>query len=106
MPTDKDKNTERLRSAVIENAGIRETDRADLGLTTLSFQSLNFPNRHVWFDSDLGGEIAVDLEDWEIDESWDNSVANLTVRSLEEAASVITSWLSGGSIDYCRKIAK
>jgi hypothetical protein len=104
MPTEKDNETERLRYLVQASADLRETDCADLGLTILSFQSILFPNRHVWADTDLAGDISVDLEDWLNDSEWDNSVAHLVAPSIESCSNVIIAWLSGRSVAECRQL--
>ena len=77
---------------------IEETDRAESGLCTLSFQSTACPERHIWLDTDLNG-IGIDLEDWNIEEQWDNAVARVKVDSPEEAVEIIQIWLSGGQLD-------
>ena len=77
---------------------IQETDRAESGLCTLSFQSTAYPERHIWLDTDLNG-IGIDLEDWNIEEEWDNAVARVKVYSLEDAVEIIQIWLSGGQLD-------
>jgi hypothetical protein len=105
MPTTKDDETEVLRRLVQSSDELNETDRADLGLTTLSFQSVRFPNRHVWVDTDLAGQISIDLEDWQTDETWDNSVAHLSAASTETCSAVILAWLSGQPIATCRQIS-
>jgi hypothetical protein len=75
----KDERTKRLREAITRTAlSAVEDQRAEGGLTTLSFVSSACPERHVWIDTDLGGSLVIDLEDWTNDGSWDNSVADLT----------------------------
>lgn len=98
----KSKPTLELRSALIGEVGLRETNRAECGLTTISFQSLEFPNRHVWIDTDLGGDISVDLEDWSIDETWDNAVASFIACNSESASMVTARWLQGEDLKSCR----
>lgn len=95
MPTEKDERTELVRAMLKSCDELRETDRADSGLTTLSFQSVSHSQRHVWIDTDLAGDISIDLEDWTDNENWDNSVANVTTHNLEEAASTAIAWLRG-----------
>jgi hypothetical protein len=102
MPTNKDYSTEALRRKVLVSNGIVETEYADWGLTTLSFQSLHIPNRHVWVDTDPCPQLVVDLEDWLIDEAWDNSVAHFTSPDLEIIARIIINWLNGSTIDECK----
>ena len=78
-----------------------ETDRADMSLCNLAFQSPTHPNRHVWLDTLHG--IYVDLEDWTYDDTWDNAVAHVTVESVPEAAEIVAAWLSGKSADEILK---
>lgn len=95
MLAEKDERTEWVRSALKECDGLKETDRADSGLTTLSYQSINHAERHVWIDTDLAGEVSIDLEDWTNDDEWDNSVANVTTHDIKLAASIVAAWLKG-----------
>jgi hypothetical protein len=101
MPTEKDYSTEALRQKVLVSNGIIETENADCGLTTLSFQSVLMSNRHVWVDTEGGGQVVVDLEDWLIDDTWDNSIAHFTTPDLEIIARIIINWLNGSTIDEC-----
>ena len=81
MPTEKDATTDGIRTAPLsESATVVETDRADAGLTTLSFQSVSHPERHVWIDTDLLSEPVIDLEDWNDEAEWDNSVAHAVTQ--------------------------
>lgn len=75
QPVAKDVVTESVRRLVLTSAGAVETIRADVRLTTLSFQSTSLPDRHTWIDTDLAGEMVVDLEEWSTVENWDNAVA-------------------------------
>lgn len=95
----KDETTAALRALILSTPGIKETDRADAGLTTLSFVSEALPSRNVWVDTDLAGRIAVDLEDFDSDREWDNAVGRLKPASLEDAAKAIADWLTGGDGD-------
>lgn len=85
---------------------LKETDRADSGLTTLSFQSTSHSQRHVWIDTDLAGEISIDLEDWTNHNKWDNSVANVTTQDTNLCAVVAITWLRGHSVDECMEIVR
>ena len=80
---------------------VQEDDRAERGATTLSFRSVKVPERHVWLDTDLGGEIVVDLEDWTNEERWDNAVAHVKTETAEAAADLIVQWLSGAALEDC-----
>lgn len=97
----KDSVTEEVRRLLRSHPDVIETDRAESGLTTLSFQSRSIPNRHVWIDTDLGGELMVDLEDWSNDETWDNSVLHVSGKDHCEGAEIISRWLSGRPVAEC-----
>jgi hypothetical protein len=104
--TRKDATTERLRQLVQQSVPVvRETERADAFLCILSFQSISFPERHVWVDTKLDG-IGVDLEDWNVEGEWDNAVARVKVESLEDAAELIQTWLSGESLEKYSNVNK
>lgn len=104
MRYSKDDATEELRRLVLAHPGIVETDRAEAGLTTLSFTSETPSNRHVWADTDLDGKVVADLEDWLTTETWDNSVGHLTAANLETIAKIISAWLSGQAFEECRAL--
>lgn len=106
MPHQKCELTERLKALILRSSALNETGRADSGLTTISFQSVQIPRRHVWIDTDLAGRIAIDLEDWENDEKWDNSICNLTVKDIETCAAIALAWLHGTSADECNLTAQ
>lgn len=74
---EKDEVTARVQTALRSFAEVRESNRAEAGLTTLAFESVAQPNRNVWIDTDLGGRLTVDLEDFEVKGEWDNAVARL-----------------------------
>ena len=95
----KDEKTTCLRQLIKRRVGyVHETDRAEVLLYTLSYQSPILPERHVWVET--GPDyISVDLEDWENEtEEWDNAVARVTVDSPDEAVGLIQTWLSGQSL--------
>ena len=75
-----------------------ETDRAEASLSTLSFQSNICPERHVWIEVDATG-ISIDLEDWTIENEWDNAIARTEVKSYEEAIEILQIWLSGANME-------
>lgn len=104
VPADKNDDTERLRQLVLKCFRVVETNRADCSLCTLSFQSITIPKLHVWVDTDLAGQLVIDLEDWEYEGSWDNAVAHLTANDLETCSAIIIAWLTGESIDTCRQL--
>ena len=100
--TEKNEITEEVRRLVLAHAGIVETLRAEAGLTTLSFQNHSLLERHVWVDTDLDGQMVVDLEDWSTEGSWDNSVVSLTAIDSRNLSNIIVDWLSGRSVEECR----
>ncbi|NET62646.1 MAG: hypothetical protein F6K47_43120, partial [Symploca sp. SIO2E6] len=74
-----------------------ETPRAEACLSTLSFQSRNYPERHIWLDTD-GYGIAIDLEDWQDEQEWDNAVARITVEAIDEVVDIVNNWFSGANL--------
>lgn len=96
----KDDRTERIRQAVTFLGQVIEDDRAEAGLTTLSFASVLYPERHVWLDSDLAGVLAIDLEDWNVEGAWDNAVARLDADDAT-APGIVRAWLTGATIEEC-----
>ena len=88
-----------LRALVARCRHVQEDDRAERGATTLSFRSVKVPERHVWIDTDLGGDIVVDLEDWTTEERWDNAVAHVKAEAAEAAAELIVQWLGGSDLE-------
>jgi hypothetical protein len=94
----KEQRTERLRQAITQNAPAAiEDERAEAGLTILSFRSASQDERHVWIDTDLAGRLVIDLEDWNYEATWDNSVAHL--GALDGGCASHRSSLAYGS--YC-----
>lgn len=102
----KDDITETLRQMIGEIIPIAyETDRAEACLSTLSFQSINYPERHIWIDTD-GDGIAIDLEDWQDEREWDNAVARITVEATAEVVDIVKTWLSGEKLDNYSNLNK
>ena len=104
MPTEKDTKTELFRQRLSRLGGVVETDRADSGLSTLSFQSVMHPQRHVWIDTDLAGECILDLEDWIAEETWDNSVAHLASQDVDTVTVIANAWLTGATVEECKRL--
>ena len=95
----KDEATEAFRQLVgrkFPNA--IETKDAELSLSTLSFQSTITPQRHIWLNKGEEG-IAIDLEDWNTEDEWDNAVARVTVASWQEALELVSTWLSSSDLN-------
>ncbi len=91
----KDEQTLDLRQQILSKiVQAQETDRADESLCTLSFQSINYLERHAWIDTD-GEFIAIDLEDWRNENEWDNAIARVSVSSIEVAVVLLKDWFSG-----------
>jgi hypothetical protein len=99
---DKDPVAKLARSLILTDPQVVETHFAELGMTTLSFQSLSVPQRHVWIDTD--GEIRIDAEDWTYTETWDNSVGSIVAPDVDVLAKIVWCWLSGGSFGDCQVI--
>jgi hypothetical protein len=104
MPTPKDIAGEAIRQKLSSGSIAIETERADCGLTTLSFQSVTCDERHVWIDTDSAGEMSLDLEDWTYEAEWDNSVAHAYSRDPALITEVARAWLSGTTIEICKQI--
>ena len=104
MPTPKNAIGECCRQQLSTFADAIETNRADSGLTVLSYQSLLYPNRHIWLDTDLGGQMVLDLEDWNDTTKWDNGVAHFTATSLEILITIAKAWLEGANLDDCNQM--
>jgi hypothetical protein len=101
----KDEITEKIRQAIEKKIPeAAETDRAEVSLCTLSFQSSSYPERHVWIDTDDG--MRIDLEDWQDESEWDNAVARMTVESIEELVDLVKTWLLGGNLEQYSNVNK
>jgi len=97
---EKDELTARVRLRLCGIDGLREDPgRAEAGLTTLAFRSADDARRNVWIDTDLGGRIAVDLEDFTDESEWDNAVVRLSVDDEQALVSVVRAWLGGGDVE-------
>lgn len=103
--TEKDAVTEKARRLILASHMASETSRAEPGLTTLSFRSLIHPERGVWIDTDLGGEMVVDIEVTTNTASWDNSITSYSAKDFNHLTNIAVSWLSGSSLDDVAKIA-
>ena len=100
----KPESTEELRRAVLTSTDVVETDRADSGLTTVSFQSVKLPSRHVWVDTDLAGVMVADLEEWANASTWDNSIAHLTAPTISILSAIVLAWLHGSTVTQCKSL--
>jgi len=92
---EKDEVTARLRSRLLALAVAHETADAAACLTALSFTSRVHPARHVWVDTDLGGQNSLDLEDRSVEETWDNAVKRFKGLDEDRMVALVESWLSG-----------
>lgn len=104
VSTPKDEITKRLRQVIQRQIFLAcETDDAEAFLSALSFQSKLYPERYIWIDTDFDG-IGIDLEDLSLEDEeheegeWDDAVARLKARSLEEAVEITSLWLSGANL--------
>ncbi|GET39456.1 hypothetical protein [Microseira wollei] len=101
----KDELTEKIRQTIAKKIPeANESDRAEVSLCTLSFQSSIYPQRHVWIDTDDG--IKIDLEDWQDESEWDNAVARITVESIEELVDLVRTWLGGENLEQYSNVNK
>lgn len=113
MIGDKTERTAVLRRQILDECSSAiETDRAEIDMIALSFQSSVRPERHVWIHVwvDLPGSNAesgytIDLEDWGYDASWDNSVVSIHTDKDSVARNAARSWLRGellnAALEYC-----
>jgi hypothetical protein len=102
MAEAKDDKTEAVRNLLSRFA--KETPFADSGLTTLSFQSAIDPQRNVWIDTDLDGQMIIDLEDWRGNGTWDDSVAHLSSAEIVVLAEIARTWLAGRPLEDCKRL--
>ena len=94
----KDRITEQLRQKIKRQfPWARETEEAEASLCALSLQSTTHPERHVWIDTDLDG-IGLDLEDWQLDDEGDDTIARVKAESIKAAINIVGVWLSGANL--------
>ncbi|WP_204106357.1 MULTISPECIES: transposase family protein [Spirulina sp. CCY15215] len=106
IATQKDSLTTKLRQTLTENISeIQETDRAELSLCNLSFQSKVYPERHIWIETDCN-EIAIDLENWQDENEWDNAIARVRVDSLEDAIELVKDWIIQPELNHYYNLNK
>lgn len=92
----KDTITSELRKKVlgfIPNAV--ETTDAELGLSTLSFQSTVHPNRQAWIDTNCNGEKLLELEDLSDPSAWDSTVYSTRYKEDSHCLRLIKEWFLG-----------
>lgn len=94
MTIPKAKRLEQLRHILKDTAEICETARAEPDLLALSFQSITYPERHVWVYTREEDKIDIDLEDWYVEGEWDHTVSRKVAYSPDEAADIICEWLA------------
>jgi hypothetical protein len=105
MVAQKDWRTTKLRRTILHGSAafLLETDRADLLLVTLSFQSRVKSERHIWIDTDRGDSadrFSIDLEDWTYEATWDNAVATVETTSRRATRDITWAWLRGETLDH------
>lgn len=99
----KDDRTSQLRQQIGLGAPAAiEDERAESGLTVLSYRSDCKPERHIWIDTDLAGKLVIDLEDWSDETTWDNSVADLEVPDYRVPV-IVQAWLTGATVQECSR---
>lgn len=95
----KDAETLILRQQILSTIQqAQETEDANVSLSSLSFQSKLYPERHAWIDTEEG-LITIDLEDWQDEAEWDNAIARVTVNSDVMAIDLIKDWFTGSNLD-------
>ncbi|HEY2839239.1 MAG TPA: hypothetical protein VGJ26_08830 [Pirellulales bacterium] len=104
MADDKDELTAEVRNRVLSSRGVVETSRAECGLTTLSFQSMEYPERHAWVDTFLDDNLVVDLEDWSTIDRWDNAIGSLSTKGVSTLVRIIVAWLTGATYADCKQL--
>jgi hypothetical protein len=109
MSAEREPVAEGLRRMILSaEAALIETDRANLSMSNLSFQSRTRHERHVWIDTQMGQSgdgFTVDLEDWTYEGTWDNAVATVDTESDIVACDVSCSWLRGDPLEIALRYA-
>ena len=96
----KDDVTEEIHQLIRASiASASETDDADALLNALSYQSLRYPQRHVWIEVEPK-KITLDLEDWDSADTWDNTVIEVSIESKATAIELVQAWLTGTSMAH------
>jgi len=97
-----------IRKLLHGSSAWKETNDASVSSISLSYQSLLYPERHVWIETgiDIYGALIIDLEDWYDETHWDNSVEHLVVSDCEIIAKIAKAWLQGESLETCRVFAE
>jgi hypothetical protein len=91
------KKVQNLIGVIAMNA-IEDTARAECSLTDLAYTSTLFAERHIWIDTmdyDTKHFITVDLEDWNDETNWDNSVLIIQLSNIESVADIAKQWTDG-----------
>lgn len=104
----KTKTTRKIRYFILKTSRWFETNNAEWGTTTLSYQSRDYPERNIWIETidyeNNNGTILIDLEDWNDDTHWDNSVIHFESRDYNIIVEIAKAWLGGESIEYCKTL--
>lgn len=96
----KDDVTEEIRQLIRASiASASENDDADALLNALSYQSLRYPQRHVWIEVEPKN-ITLDLEDWDSADTWDNTVIEVSIESKTTAIEIMQAWLTGTTMAH------
>jgi uncharacterized HAD superfamily protein len=98
----KTKIIQEIRKTLISSQFLRETEDACASTTTLSYQSIKLPERHVWIETFK--QFQIDLEDWNDDKNWDNSIIHFTTSDKFSLIKIAIAWLRGESIEYCKTL--
>src|SRR5437016_3991964 len=103
-PNLKNNILDRLRLQIASFSSVaKETPRAEADLLAVSFQSAVIPRRHVWISipTEASHQFLIDLEDWDYEATWDNSVAHVEAATLSAATTVCSAWLDGKDVGTC-----
>jgi hypothetical protein len=98
----KTKIIKEIREVLLHSQIVLETDDASASATTLSYQSTRFPERHVWIE--VFEQFQIDLEDWNDDKNWDNSVIHFITPDKLSLIKIAIAWLRGDSVEYCKTL--
>ncbi len=69
------------------------------------FRSARRTERHIWIDTYLDAELAIDVEDWDRDATWDNSVVYLQAPD-SNLPGVVQAWLTVATVEECVRVGE
>ena len=104
MKRDQAHNTRKIIRRLLSNSPLwMETDCASQSSVSLSYQSLLNPERHIWIETsiEMYGSLGIDIEDWNDDNNWDNSVIHLGTFDSLVLVKIARKWLGGEALEDC-----